>query len=174
MLKSTTRTILARTAETRRWAVWQMVYCCCCWVAASKVVLIALLYFFSEERMQDPCEEVETSKLAQESKPRLAQAAGTARSNGWQRSVANDAACSAPVFARPQSAVFAINGELRMALQVRPCHCECCLGNDGFDLIANWWSKYYQKQGRKAGRGGSSCDAKGARSDLHPSAAGFA
>ena len=42
-------------------------------------VLIALLYFFSEERMQDPCEEVETSKLAQESKPRLAQAAGWAR-----------------------------------------------------------------------------------------------
>ena len=41
-------------------------------------VLIAL-YFFSEERMQDPCEEVETSKLAQESKPRLAQAAGWAR-----------------------------------------------------------------------------------------------
>ena len=63
---------------------------------------------------------------------------------------------------------------LQFCRQVRPCHCECCLGNDGFDLIANWWSKYYQKQGRKAGRGGSSCDAKGARSDLHPSAAGFA
>lgn len=31
-----------------------------------QVVLIALLYFFSEERMQDPYEEVETSKLAQE------------------------------------------------------------------------------------------------------------
>jgi hypothetical protein len=53
-------------------------------------VLIALLYFFSEERMQDPYEEVETSKLAQESKPRFLKFGKFARSSlaqaaGWAR-----------------------------------------------------------------------------------------
>ena len=52
------------------WPTLPVRFSWCLWCDMTQV-LIALLYFFSEERMQDPYEEVETSMLAQESNTKI-------------------------------------------------------------------------------------------------------